>query len=85
MENRTKRKKGTLSITTDGEQSQVQISGTPADIMFNWTALTHQVSETLGIEPVALAVGLPQLVSDYKRTISAKNGVKMEVLGRTPR
>ena len=40
---------GTLLIKTTGDQSEVEISGSSADIMFNWTALTHQVSKTLNI------------------------------------
>lgn len=42
---------GTLLIKTTGDQPEVEISGSSADIMFNWTALTHQVSKTLNIPP----------------------------------
>ena len=59
---------GTLLIKTTGDQSEVEISGSSTDIMFNWTALTHQVSKTLNIPPVSLAAMLPHLVGDYQRT-----------------
>ena len=54
---------GTLLIRTAGDQSEVEISGASADIIFNWTALTHQVSKALNVPPM-----LPHLVSDYQRT-----------------
>lgn len=59
---------GTLLIRTAGDQSEVEISGASADIIFNWTALTHQVSKALNVPLVALAAMLPHLVSDYQRT-----------------
>ncbi|USF27079.1 hypothetical protein N510_002013 [Firmicutes bacterium ASF500] len=67
---------GTLLIRTAGDQSEVEISGNSADIMFNWTALTYQVSEALNIPPIALAAMLPQMVSDYQRT-ALKYEIKM--------
>ena len=67
---------GTLLIKTTGDQSEVEISGSSADIMFNWTALTYQVSEALNIPPIALAAMLPQMVSDYQRT-ALKYEIKM--------
>ena len=53
---------GTLLIRTAGDQSEVEISGNSADIMFNWTALTYQVSEALNIPPIALDAMLPQKI-----------------------
>ena len=67
---------GKLSITTQGDRSQVEVAGTPVDIIFNWTALTYQVSEALNIPPIALAAMLPQMVSDYQRT-ALKYEIKM--------
>lgn len=68
---------GTLLIRTSGDQSEVEIAGTPADIMFNWTALTRQVCKHLDLPPIALAAMLPQLISDYQRT-DLKYEVEME-------
>ena len=68
---------GTLLIRTSGDRSNVEISGTKADILFNWTALTHQICKTAGIPPIALAAMLPQLVSDYQQH-SLKDEVRME-------
>ena len=59
---------GKLSITTQGDRSQVEVAGTPVDIIFNWTALTNQVCKTLGVPPIALAAMLPQMVSEYQGT-----------------
>ena len=56
---------GTLLIKTAGDQSEVEISGTPSDIMFNWLAITDQVSKSLDIPPIALAGMLPGLLQDY--------------------
>lgn len=67
---------GTLLIKTAGDHSDVEISGAFADIMFNWTALTHQVSKVLNISSIVLAAMLPQMVSDYQRT-AIKYEIKM--------
>lgn len=67
---------GTLLVRTAGDQSEMEISGNLADIMFNWTALTYQVSKALNIPPIALAAMLPQMVSDYQRT-ALKYEIKM--------
>lgn len=77
MEEKTKR--GVLAIRSDGSQSKVEINGTPADILFNWIALTCQVCQVLKIPELALAGMLPQMVADYSRTIKAKNGVEVRV------
>ena len=60
---------GTLLISTIGNRSNVEISGTKADILFNWTALPHQICKTAGIPPIALAAMLPQLVRDRKSVV----------------
>ncbi len=39
---------GTLLIRTVGDQSEVEVSGTRMDIIFNWTALTNQICQTIG-------------------------------------
>lgn len=38
---------GTLLIRTAGDQSEVEVSGTRMDIIFNWTALTNQICQTI--------------------------------------
>ena len=45
---------GTLLIRTVGDQSEVEVSGTRMDIIFNWTALTNQICQTIGVPPIAL-------------------------------
>ncbi len=57
---------GTLLIRTAGDQSM--------DIIFNWTALTNQICQTIGAPPIALAAMLPGLISDYQR-----NALKYEI------
>lgn len=71
---------GILLIRTAGDQSEVEVSGTPRDIMFNWTALTHQVSKALNIPPIALAGMLPGLLQDYQ-SHALKYEVKMGRMG----
>lgn len=56
---------GTLLIKTAGDLSEVEISGTPSDIMVNWLAMTDQVSKALNIPPIVLADMLPSLIQDY--------------------
>lgn len=68
---------GTLLIKTAGAQSEVEVSGTRMDIIFNWTALTNQICQTIGVPPIALAAMLPGLISDYKRN-ALKCEIKME-------
>ncbi|MCI8538275.1 MAG: hypothetical protein HFF18_06375 [Oscillospiraceae bacterium] len=68
---------GTLLIRTAGEQSNVEISGTRTDIIFNWTALTNQICQTIGLSPLALAVMMPEMISDYRRN-AIKCEIKME-------
>ena len=58
---------GTLLIRTAGDQSEVEVSGTRMDIIFNWTALTNQICQTIGVPPIALAAMMTGLISDYKR------------------
>ena len=82
MNGRTR--KGTLLITTQGDQSQVEIAGTPTDIMFNYTALTTQICKTLNLPPLALAGMLPKLVDDYQNH-ALKYEVKMEGKARADR
>ena len=50
---------GTLLIRTVGDQSEVEVSGTRMDIIFNWTALTNQICQTIGAPPIALAAITP--------------------------
>lgn len=71
---------GTLFIKTTGDQSEAEISGIPRDIMFNWIALTHQVSKALNIPPIALAGMLPGLLQDYQ-SHALKYEVKMGRMG----
>lgn len=65
---------GTLLISTIGNRSNVEISGTNWDILFNWTALTNKICKVIGIPPIDLAAMLPQLVSYYQH-----NDFKSEV------
>ncbi len=71
---------GTLAITTRGNQSETEISGTGLDIMFNWIALTHQVCKTLNVPPTVLAAMLPQAIADYHRN-DLKCEIKVAVKG----
>lgn len=68
---------GTLLIRTAGDQSSVEVSGTRMDIIFNWTALTNQICQTIGAAPIVLAAMLPGLISDYQRN-ALKCEIKME-------
>ena len=68
---------GILLIRTVGNQSEVEVSGTRMDIIFNWTALTNQICQTIGAPPTALAAMLPRLSSDYQHN-ALKCEIKME-------
>lgn len=61
------RKSGKLSITTDGDQSTVDIVGTGQDILFNWIALTHSIVSRLHIPVELLAVSLPTMMARYEK------------------
>ena len=56
---------GVLSIRTDGDRSDVVLSGRNTDILFNWVALTHQVCKSLNVSPVLLAASMPGAIADY--------------------
>lgn len=64
-------------IRTAGDGSEVEISGTAQDIMFNWTALTNQVCKTFNIPPALLAMSMPQMIRDYQQH-ALKYEIKME-------
>ena len=61
------RKGGKLSITTDGDQSTVDIVGTGQDILFNWISLTHSIVSRLHIPVELLALGLPTMMARYEK------------------
>ena len=61
------RKSGKLSITTDGDQSTVDIVGTGQDILFNWIALTHSIVSRLHIPVELLALSLPTMMARYEK------------------
>ena len=56
-----------LYIETGTETSHVEIIGTRQDILFNWTALTHQICRKLGYSPLQLSLMLPGLIDGYQR------------------
>lgn len=56
---------GVLSIRTCGDQSDVEVAGTRKDILFNWVAITHQVSRMLNVPPEMLAIAMPVAVRNY--------------------
>ena len=56
---------GVLSIRTCGDQADVEVSGTREDILFNWVAITHQVSRMLNVPPEMLAIAMSAAVRDY--------------------
>jgi len=58
-----------LWIETNGEQANAEICGTPAEIMFNWAALTNQICLKLHLSPTQLAFMLPGLLGRYQRTL----------------
>lgn len=60
-------KQSTLSITTTDAGVQMNIIGSKKDMLFNWTAITSQVIQELGMPPVVLAASLPQMVAEYER------------------
>ena len=62
MENK---RDGALSIRTDGDRSEVRISWSNNDILFNWVALTHQVCKSLNVSPILLAASMPGAIADY--------------------
>ena len=61
------RKGGKLSITTDGDQSTVDIVGTGQDILFNWISLTHSIVSRLHIPVELLALRLPTMMARYEK------------------
>lgn len=61
------RKGGKLSITTDGDQSTVDIVGTGQDILFNWISLTHSIVSRLHIPVELLALSLPTMMARYEK------------------
>lgn len=64
-------------IRTVGDSSEVEISGTAQDIMFNWTALTNQVCKTFDIHPALLAMSMSQMIRDYQQH-ALKYEIKVE-------
>lgn len=62
-------RKSKLYIETVNGRSEAEIAGTPAEIMFNWAALTNQIGLKLHLTPIQLAFMLPDLIANYKRTI----------------
>ena len=63
------RKSGKLSITTDGDQSTVDIVGTGQDILFNWISLTHSIVSRLHIPVELLALSLPTMMAQYEKGV----------------
>ena len=61
------RKGGKLSITTDGDQSTIDIVGTDQDILFNWIALTHSIVSSLHIPVELLTLSLPTMMARYEK------------------
>ena len=59
------RKGGKLSITTDGDQSTVDIVGTGQDILYNWIVLTHSIVSSLHIPVELLSLRLPTMMARY--------------------
>ena len=62
-------RKSKLYIKTDHGRSEAEISGTPAEIMFNWSALTNQICLKFNLSPAQLALMLPGLLGTYRRTL----------------
>ena len=62
-------RKSKLYIETDKGRSEAEIAGTPAEIMFNWAALTNQIGLKLLLDPMQLAFMLPGLIASYQRTL----------------
>ena len=62
-------RKSKLYIETDKGRSEAEIAGTPAEIMFNWAALTNQIGLKLHLDPMQLAFMLPGLIASYQRTL----------------
>ena len=62
-------RKSKLYIETEHGKSEAEMSGTPAEIMFNWAALTNQICQKLNLSPTHLALMLPGLLGSYQRTI----------------
>lgn len=58
-----------LYIKTTNSQSEAEISGTQAEIMFNWAALTNQICRKLHLHPAQLSLMLPGLLGNYQHTI----------------
>lgn len=62
-------RKSKLYIETEHGKSEAEMSGTPAEIMFNWAALTNQICLKLSLSPMQLAFTLPGLLGNYQRTL----------------
>lgn len=62
-------KKSKLYIETTNNRSEAEISGTPAEIMFNWAALTNQICQKLHLHPAQLSLMLPGLLGSYQHTL----------------
>lgn len=62
-------KKSKLHIETANGRSEAEIAGTPAEIMFNWAALTNQIGLKLHLDPMQLSFMLPGLIASYQRTL----------------
>ena len=61
------RKGGKLSITTDGDQSTVDIVGTGQEILYNWIVLTHSIVSSLHIPVELLSLRLPTMMARYEK------------------
>lgn len=62
-------RKSKLYIETTSTQSNAEITGTPAEIMFNWAALTNQICRKLNLHPAQLSLMLPGLLGSYQHTL----------------
>ena len=70
-------KKSKLYIEKEGDRANAEIVGTPAEIMFNWAALTNQIGLKLHLDPMQLAFMLPGLIASYQRTL--RNAVEVDL------
>ena len=62
-------RKSKLYIEMEHGKAEAEMIGTPAEIMFNWAALTNQICQKLNISPTHLALMLPGLLGSYQRTL----------------
>ncbi len=60
---------GKLHIETNGEQSMVEIMGKRDDVIFNWTALTYAICQSLGLSPRTMVDMLPSLLEKYQKDV----------------